>query len=175
MKRPDRLLIFTGDGKGKTTAALGMALRCVGHGMSVLIVQFVKSDSSTGEIAALGSLPGVEIMQCGLGFIPRSTGADLTMHREAARRGLSLAREALSSGRFPLVVLDEVCVAISARLLEIPALLEVLSDTAPGTCVAITGRGAPPQLLEMADTVTEMRCVKHGYRQGIPAQPGVEY
>ncbi len=175
MKYPDRLLIFTGDGKGKTTAALGMALRAAGHGSGVLIVQFVKSDSSTGEIAAIGRLPGVEISQQGRGFIPRAAGAARSAHREAAERALDLAREGLASGRYGLVILDEICVALSARLLEVSAVVEVLSKAQPGACVVLTGRGAPPELLEMADTVTEMRCVKHGYRQGIPAQPGVEY
>lgn len=175
MKQPERLLIFTGDGKGKTTAALGMALRAAGHGSGVLIVQFVKSDSSTGEIAALGRLPGVEIVQRGLGFIPRRPGVDTSGHREAARQALELVRSGLESGRYRLVILDEVCIALSARLIEVSAVVEVLSHAPPGTCVVLTGRGAPPELLEMADTVTEMRCVKHGYRQGIPAQAGVEY
>lgn len=175
MKRPDRLLIFTGDGKGKTTAALGMALRAAGHGCPVAIVQFVKSDATTGEIAAIGRLPGVEIVQCGRGFLARSPKTEIDEHRQAALEALAIVREALASGRYRLVILDEVCVALRARLIESSAVIEVLSHATPGVCVVLTGRGAPAELLELADTVTEMRCVKHGYQQGIPAQQGVEY
>lgn len=175
MKRPDRLLIFTGDGKGKTTAALGMALRAAGHGDGVSIIQFVKSDASTGELAAIGGLPGVEIVQYGRGFIPRASSPGIGEHRLAALEALDAARQALRSGRYRLVILDEVCVALRAKLLEPSAVVEVLSEAPPGVCVVLTGRGAPAELLDLADTVTEMRCVKHGYQQGIPAQRGVEY
>jgi len=172
--KPERLLVFTGDGKGKTTAALGMALRAVGHGLGVFIVQFVKSDNSTGEIAALRGFSGVTIVQCGRGFLPRSAAA-APPHREAAERALDVARQALSSGQYSLVILDEVSVAVSAHLLDEDAVLHALSACAPGVTVVVTGRGAPPKLVESADTVTEMRCLKHGYRAGIPAQVGVEY
>jgi cob(I)alamin adenosyltransferase len=175
VKRPERLLIFTGDGKGKTTAAPGMALRAVGHGMGVRIVQFVKSDSSTGEIAALRRLPGVEIVQCGRGFLPRAPGADTSPHREAAMRALTLAREGLASGRYGLVILDEVLIAVSAGLLDTSGVAAALSESAPGVCAVLTGRNAPAELIEMADTVTEMRCLKHGYQMGIAAQQGVEF
>jgi cob(I)alamin adenosyltransferase len=174
-RRPERLLIFTGHGKGKTTAALGMALRAAGHDMGVLIVQFVKSDSSTGEIAALGRMPGVEIVQCGCGFLPRELGADTSKHREAANRALTLAREGLASGRYGLVILDEVLIAVSACLLTASDVAAALSESAPGVCAVLTGRNAPQQLIEMADTVTEMRCLKHGYQMGIAAQQGVEF
>ena len=175
IRRPERLLIFTGDGKGKTTAALGMALRAAGHGMCVLIVQFVKSDTSTGEIAALARIPGVEIVQCGCGFLPRELGTDTSKHREAAIRALALAREGLASGRCGLVILDEVLIAVSARLIDASDVAAALSESAPGVCAVLTGRNAPPQLVEMADTVTEMRCLKHGYHVGIMAQQGVEF
>jgi cob(I)alamin adenosyltransferase len=174
-KRPDRLLIFTGEGKGKTTAALGMALRAVGHGMTVLIVQFLKNDSSTGEIAALAGLPGVELVQCGHGFLPRTGSAGTAAHREAAERALDRVAEALAGGRYRLVILDEVAVAIQARLVEEAAVEEAVRAAAPGVTVVLTGRGAPPELVALADTVTEMRCLKHGYKAGIPAQAGVEF
>jgi cob(I)alamin adenosyltransferase len=175
MKHPERLLIFTGDGKGKTTAALGMALRAAGHGQAVLIVQFVKSDSTTGEMAAVARLPEVEIVQLGRGFLPRNEGPSMESHRQAAVAALAAASDALQSGRYRLVILDEVCIALRAGLLTASGVIDVLSETPPGVCVVLTGRGAPAELLDLADTVTYMRCVKHAYQQGVAAQPGVEF
>jgi cob(I)alamin adenosyltransferase len=175
MKHPERLLVFTGDGKGKTTAALGMALRAVGHGDRVLIVQFVKSDASTGEIAAMRRLPGVEIVQLGRGFLPASHTPDFAEHKRAAEDAIDAAREDLATGHYRLVILDEICVALRAGLLRPAVVVEALAQTCDGVCVVLTGRGAPAELVELADTVTEMRCVKHAYQQGVPAQPGVEF
>lgn len=175
MKHPERLLIFTGDGKGKTTAALGMALRAAGHGQPVLIIQFVKSDSTTGETAAVARLPEVEIVQLGCGFLPRTDGPAMDSHRQAALAALAAAREALQSGRYRLVILDEVFIALRAGLLTSSGVIDALSVTQPGVCVVLTGRGAPTELLDLADTVTYMGCVKHAYQQGVAAQPGVEF
>jgi cob(I)alamin adenosyltransferase len=170
-----RTLVFTGDGKGKTTAALGMAVRAAGHGQRVLIVQFVKADGTTGELAACRRLPGVEIVQAGLGFIPSEDAPAFVGHREAAERGLELAAQALDSQPLDLLVLDEVCLAVSRRLLREEAVLALLRGRTRPVCVVLTGRGATAALVEQADTVTEMRCVAHGLAQGIGAQPGVEY
>lgn len=175
MKHPERMLIFTGDGKGKTTAALGMALRAAGHGQPVLIIQFVKSDPTTGELAAVARLPEVEIVQLGRGFLPRNDGPAMDSHRQAAVAALAVAREALQAGRHRLVILDEVCIALRAGLLTASGVIDALSETQPGVCVVLTGRGAPAELLDLADTVTYMRCVKHAYQQGVAAQPGVEF
>lgn len=170
-----RTLVFTGDGKGKTTAALGMALRAAGHGQRVLIVQFVKADRSTGELAACRHLPGVEIVQAGLGFVPPDDAPAFARHRQAAERGLELAGRALASQPLDLLVLDEVCLAVARRLLNEDAVLALLRQRTRPVCIVLTGRGASPGLLARADTVTEMRCVAHGLAQGIAAQPGVEY
>jgi cob(I)alamin adenosyltransferase len=170
-----RTLVFTGDGKGKTTAALGMALRAAGHGQRVLVVQFVKGDGATGELAACKHLPGVKIVQAGLGFIPPEDAPAFASHREAAECGLALASRALASEGVDLLVLDEVCLAIARRLLTEEAVLAVLRQRVRPVCVVLTGRGAPAGIVEQADTVTEMRCLAHGLAQGICAQPGVEY
>lgn len=172
---PGRFLIFTGDGKGKTTAALGMALRMAGHGRRVLIVQFIKSDGSTGEIQALGRMPGVELVQKGLGFIPKQAGEARERHRQAAVEALEYAHQALAEGGRDLVILDEICIAVSAGLIEEERVLAAVEAARAETCLVMTGRSAPARLIERADTVTEMRCVKHGYRAGIPAQQGVEF
>jgi len=170
-----RTLLFTGDGKGKTTAALGMAVRAAGHGQRVLIVQFVKADRTTGELDGCRHLPGVEIVQAGRGFVPPEEAPAFAVHREAAERGLELAAQALDSQPVDLLVLDEVCLAVSRRLLTEEAVLALLRRRTRPTCIVLTGRGATPGLVGQADTVTEMRCVAHGLAQGIGAQPGVEY
>ncbi len=174
METRKRILLFTGNGKGKTSAALGMVLRASGHGLRTLIIQFVKADASTGEMRAVRSIPNVEIVQTGLGYLPRPTNTDFAAHREAAERGLSRAAEALASGQYQLVVLDEVCYAVSRELLREEQVVEAVNGAAPGCCVVLTGRDSPEGLIALADTVTEMRCVKHALRAGRSAQKGVE-
>jgi len=175
MNRKNRILLFTGDGKGKTTAALGMAVRASGHGQRVLVIQFIKSDASTGEIAGMKHLPGVELRQTGLGFIPPEADPAFEKHRLAAGNGLKEAAQAASSGNYDLVILDEICLTVTRNLLREEDVMAMLEKAAPGTCIVLTGRGAPPGLMDMADTVTEMRMVRHGLAAGIRAQKGVEY
>jgi cob(I)alamin adenosyltransferase len=176
MNDKPRILIFTGDGKGKTTAAMGMVLRASSHGMRVKVVQFLKSDTGSGEVAALQSLPGVEFARRGLGFVPkRKNDPQFAEHRRIAGEGMELAREAILSGTYNLVVLDEICGAIAAGLLEETAVTALLKQAPAGLRLALTGRHATAALIELADTVTEMRCVKHALQQGRKAQRGVEY
>ncbi len=108
-----RILLFTGDGKGKTTAALGLALRAAGHGMTVAVVQFLKNDASVGEAAALRHLPQVSLLQTGLGFVPARSAPAFAQHRDAAAAGLVAAAERIASGRHAVVVLDEGCLAVA--------------------------------------------------------------
>ncbi|MGE4543142.1 MAG: cob(I)yrinic acid a,c-diamide adenosyltransferase [Pedobacter sp.] len=176
MNDKPRILIFTGDGKGKTTAAMGMALRASSHGMRTKVVQFLKSDTGSGEIAALQKLPGVEFVRRGLGFVPkRRDDPRFEDHQRVAKEGLALAREAVLSDDYNLVVLDEICGAIAAGLLEEEEVAELLRQAPARLRLALTGRHATETLIELADTVTEMRCVKHGLQQGRPAQSGVEF
>ncbi len=170
-----RIVLFTGEGKGKTTAALGMALRAAGHGMKVLIVQFVKSDQTTGEIAPCSHLPGVEIVQTGRGFVPEKTSPAFQEHCHAAQDGLNLANGAIASGKYDFIVLDEICLAVSKGLLEEKQVIDIVSKAGIATCVVMTGRSATTGLLSLADTVTEMHPVKHGFESGWKAQKGVEY
>jgi cob(I)alamin adenosyltransferase len=170
-----RALIFTGEGKGKTTAALGTVLRAAGHGWKSLIVQFVKADDKTGELNACRFLPGVEIVQMGRGFIPKEDHPDFPAHCRAAEEALAYAAQSLSSGHYDLMVLDELCGAIAKRLVEENRVLEILERNTKTSCVILTGRSASARLMEWADTVTEMRCLRHGVDQGIGAQLGVEY
>jgi cob(I)alamin adenosyltransferase len=175
MKPKGRVILFTGEGKGKTTAALGMAVRACGHGHKVLLLQFIKSDSSTGEVAGFRNLPGAELRQTGLGFVPPETDPDFPRHCLAAEAGLEEAGRAVSSGGYDLVILDEVCLAVSRHLLREDEVASLVKKVGPGTCLVLTGRDATPGLMDLADTVTEMRLVRHGLTAGIKAQKGVEY
>jgi cob(I)alamin adenosyltransferase len=175
MSNAPRILLFTGDGKGKTTAALGMALRAAGHAMRTAIVQFIKSDSTVGEVAAARGNPMIEILQVGRGFLPTPGSPEIVRHRAAAEEGLRRAAEILAGGQFRLVILDEVCLAVARGLLSQEQVIEAVGRAAPGTCVVLTGRGATDALVALADTVTEMRCVKHGMQSGIAAEKGVEW
>jgi cob(I)alamin adenosyltransferase len=170
-----RILIFTGDGKGKTTAALGMLLRAHGHGIKVSVIQFVKADRETGEFAALQEMAGVEIVVTGLGFVPRPSDPRFADHCRAAEEGLRIAAEAASSGRYGLVILDEVCTAVALKLLSEEAVIEAVRGAAPGCTMVLTGRGATEGLIDAADTVSEIRSVKHGFDRGRKAQKGVEF
>jgi len=170
-----RILIFTGDGKGKTTAALGTVLRAAGHGLKCLVVQFIKERTDTGEYATCNHLPGVEIVTMGRGFSPGANSPSFDSHRQAAEAALEFAEQSLSSGKYDLLVLDEICGAISLGLVDENRVIALLKKPSPCACIILTGRGATPSLVECADTVTEMACMRHALRAGIPAQPGIEF
>ncbi len=178
-RRRGLLLVFTGDGKGKTTAAFGLALRAAGNRMPVKVVQFIKGAWKTGEREAIrASLPGIEVETGGLGFtIERLRDPRIPMdeHRAAARAALAAAREAIASGRYRMVVLDEILGSVTAGLITEAELLELAAARPPELHLVLTGRGATPAVIEAADLVTEMREVKHHFRAGIPAQRGIEF
>ena len=174
MNASARILLFTGDGKGKTTAALGMALRASGHAMPTLILQFIKNDSTTGEIDAIAGLPNVEIRQVGRGFVPKPEDPRYREHASAARDGLAIAAEAIESGKYSLIILDEICLAVGKGLLAEDDVLDAIGRAGPDACIVMTGRQATHGLIAAADTVTEMRCIKHGLETGRKAQDGVE-
>ena len=174
MSQAPRILVFTGDGKGKTTAALGMALRAAGHRMKVAIIQFVKADADVGEVRALANNPQIEITQTGLGFLPSPADPRWAAHCAAAEAGLRKAAESIEAARHDMVILDEVCFAVARGLLKEADLIAVLRRARPGMILVLTGRGATEGLIALADTVTEMRCVKHALQNGVSAQKGVE-
>ncbi len=169
-----RILLFTGDGKGKTTAALGLALRAAGHGLRVCVIQFIKNDSTVGEIAAAAHVPGVDVVQAGRGFLVARGDDCFADHESAAQACLARARKIVASGRYAVVILDEVCVAVSCGLVEERHVLECVRSAPADVCIVLTGRDATPGLIEAADTATEMRCLKHAFYAGLPAQVGVE-
>ena len=173
--RKSRILIFTGDGKGKTTAALGMALRASGHGMRTLILQFIKADATVGELTAAKNLPGIEILQTGRGFVPSPMDLAFSEHRQAALHALEKAAEALRSRRYDLIILDEICTAMDKGLITEDQIMKLMEESGETSCLVLTGRGATCPIIAKADTVTEMRSLKHGLDEGITAQKGVEY
>jgi len=171
-----RTLLFTGDGKGKTTAAMGIAFRAAGHGIPVFIIQFCKSDDSTGELHTASALPNIEFVQCGCGFIPPGVpDIQINQHRQAASRGLRRAMQAIVSGIYPVVILDEICYAVARGLLDEKSVIDVLQLALQNMSLRLTGRDATPGLISAADTVTEMKCIKHGMDKGIDAQRGIEF
>ncbi|BCA79015.1 coB (I)alamin adenosyltransferase [Desulfuromonas sp. AOP6] len=167
------ILIFTGDGKGKSTAAFGMAVRAFGHGQRVLIIQFLKQDQSVGELAGLKQL-GIGVKQVGRGFVPRPDHSAYEEHRQAAREGFSLACEALNSGEHDLIILDEICGAIAKGLLKEDEVVNAL-EAAPPVNIVLTGRGATERLIASADTVSEIHPIKHALAEGVTARKGVEF
>jgi len=168
------LMVNTGNGKGKTTAAFGQALRVAGHDQRVCIIQFIKGKWPTGEGRAMERLADyVELHVCGTGFTWEAESRDEVVR--AALRGWSLAREKIASGDFRLIVLDEFTYPLNYGMIAEDEVLEVLVARPAGLDVLITGREAGAGLLAAADLVTEMREVKHPYRQGVAARPGIEY
>lgn len=178
------ILINTGPGKGKTTASLGTCVRAVGNGMRVLILQFLKGSWHYGELDAIEALgkafgtqedPAIVIRQMGRGFVKvggaETDPEDLRLVEEAWAE----AEAAILSGDWDLVVLDEINYAIGYRLLDPEKVAEVLRQKPEMVHVILTGRNAHPTLVELADTVTEMREVKHAYQKGILAQRGIEF
>ena len=164
--------IYTGDGKGKTTAALGLALRASGHGMRTYVGQFMKGQPY-GELDALRDHPLITVEQYGdVRCIHRE---EVTPdHVAQARRGLERAREAMLSGQYHIVILDEVNVTVWFGLLTAEEVLAFLDERPACVEVILTGRRAPQELIERADLVTEMREVKHYYQQGVVARKGIE-
>lgn len=172
MKEKGYIQVYTGDGKGKTTAAIGLILRAVGAGKQVFLAQFVKG-MIYAEIKTLRQyLPSVEVKQYGLDcFICKEpTETDI----QAARKGLEEVATLIHSGAYDLVVLDEANIATYYNLFSPQELIDVLKQKADHTEVVVTGRYASPELLEMADLVTEMKEVKHYYAQGVEARDGIE-
>lgn len=171
------LMVYTGDGKGKTTAALGMCVRAVGYDWSVCLIQFVKGSWKYGELKGLKRLePNVELHVIGEGFVGIvDDNKSFEEHRAAAKNGVALALEKLRSSKYRLVILDELNVAFSLGLVTRDEFDQILEAKSEAQHLVFTGRGAPDWLTEKADLVTEMREVKHPYQKGILAQKGVDW
>ena len=179
MKNQDHglLVVYTGNGKGKTTAALGMCVRAVGYNWHIAVVQFVKGSWKYGELKGIKKLaPNVELTVIGEGFVGiLDDTKEFSEHQEAARKGLKLATEKLTSGAYQLVILDELNVALDLKLVDREQVEALLNARPENLDLVITGRGAPDWLIERADLVTEMTEIKHPYQKGIQAKKGIDW
>jgi cob(I)alamin adenosyltransferase len=168
------IIVHTGKGKGKTTAAMGMAVRCIGHGMKVGIVQFVKGVWETGERRVLAAFPELCVMQAmGEGFTWDTQ--DLQRDMAAARRAFDAAKAMIADSSFRMVILDELNIVLRYGYLPLDEVLQTLRQKPRDVHIVVTGRNAKEELIEIADLVTEMTLVKHPFRGGVKAQAGVEF
>ena len=166
--------IYTGNGKGKTTAALGLVLRACGHGAKIAVIQFMKGWEHYGELSAVKLLPNVTLVQTGRpDYVYR--GKEEQQDFEEAKRGLALASEFVSSGEYDLLILDEINVALDYKLIPLCDVLTLLDSKPISLEIVLTGRSAPKELTEKADLVTEMKEIKHPYQKGLQGRRGIEY
>ena len=168
------VFVYTGGGKGKTTAAMGQALRAVGHGLKVLVIQFMKGKKYGEVIACEKFLPGITVRLCGLdSFVMRENPAPVDV--ELARQGVGIAAKALTSDEYNMVILDEINVVLDFKLVPLSEVVEIIKARAPKVDVILTGRYAPPEIIELADTVSEINDIKHHYAAGMKERAGIEY
>jgi cob(I)alamin adenosyltransferase len=175
--RKGLVVVITGYGKGKTTAALGIAVRACGHNMSVCIIQFMKGDMYAGE------WDGIKKMGCQIELTPTGKGFcgiqgnpyPFKEHRQNAQEAIQLAHQKMSSGMFDILILDEINNALHLNLVDLKQVLEIIQNKPPLMHLVLTGRDAHPQVIDLADTVSEIQEVKHAYRKDIEPQPGIDY
>lgn len=169
--------IYTGDGKGKTTASLGLALRALGHGWKVLIIQFAKGDCGTsyGEIVSSSKfLPNLDVVQFGMDRVVYSHNICIGDYKEA-KKGWEYAKKAINSGEYQLIILDEINICVSLGMLKVSDVKDVLLNKPESLEIVLTGRYAHPELQALAHLVTEMKPIKHYFDIGVKARQGIEY
>ena len=167
------IIVHTGDGKGKTTAALGIALRACGYGMKVIMLQFFKGKWKYGELRSAPKLETFEIQPMGQGFTWESK--DVEVDKAMVRTAWQAAKEKILSGNYDVVILDEINYALSYGFLPVEDIVDFLTKKPPMLHVILTGRDAKQEIIEIADLVTEMRQIKHPFEHGISAQKGIEF
>ena len=166
--------VYTGEGKGKTTAALGQALRACGHGFKVLMIQFMKGSKEYGEVIISEEIPGFTLIQAGLPtFVEKGNPSEEDL--KLAREGMAIAARAVREASCDILILDEINVAIDYGLVKVGEVLELIRHKPADMEIILTGRYAPAELTEIADLVTEMKEVKHHYMSGVQAREGIEY
>ena len=165
--------VYTGNGKGKTTCALGLAFRAVGCGLNVIMIQFLKPAGGYGEHISASRMDGFEILPMGVDHMDENVPLERDL--ELTRAAMTKAREVLTSGEYDLVILDEINNSLKFNHVTPQEVIELLESRAPHTEVVLTGRGAPQEIIDYADLVTEMRMVKHPMDKGVPARRGIEF
>jgi len=170
------VMVFTGPGKGKTTAAMGMALRAVGHGIRVLMIQFIKGGWRYGELEAAKKLdPDFELIPMGKGFIRFDKGGPAPEDIRAAQEAWTLFKQRMASNRYGMIILDEINNVVDYGLLPVEEVLSAINEKPAELHLVLTGRNAHPRVVDRADLVTEMKEIKHPFQQGMKAQKGVEF
>lgn len=171
------VIVYTGNGKGKTTAALGMALRAAGHGRRILIVQFIKNFQNYGELKFVKKYDcGIEIKSMGKGYVQiKGDKYPFEEHIKAAKQALEFAKEKILSRKYDIVILDEINIALDKKLITINEVIKLIQQRPPDLHLVLTGRSAPKKLIQLADLVSEVKEIKHPYKKGILAQKGIEY
>jgi len=166
--------VYTGNGKGKTSAAFGLALRAIGRGLKVYIIQFIKGGFDYGELYIVKKLPNLTLKAFGRGeFVTQMPPSEEDV--EKARKAFELAKKVVKSGEYDIVILDEINVAMSLRLIEVEDILELIRNKPKHVELVLTGRYAPKEIIEVADLVTEMKEIKHPYTKGFPPRKGIEF
>ncbi len=166
--------VYTGDGKGKTSAAFGAALRAIGRGLRVYIIQFIKGGFDYGELHVVKKLPNLKLAAFGRGTFV----TEVSPHEEdvkLAEEALKLAKEVIGSGQYDIVVLDEINVALNLKLVTVDEALQLIKNRPKHVELILTGRYAPMQIVEVADLVTEMKEIKHPFTEGVTPRKGIEY
>ncbi|MGB9716378.1 MAG: cob(I)yrinic acid a,c-diamide adenosyltransferase [Thermodesulfovibrionales bacterium] len=176
-KRIGLIVVLTGNGKGKTTSALGMALRAVGHDMKVCIIYFMKGDMYSGEMNGIKKLaPNVELHLMGKGFCGiYGNPYPYEEHRANAQDAIRIAKEKMLSGNYDILILDEINNALKLKLIDLSQVLDLLENKPPLIHLILTGRDAHPKVIEIAHTVSEIKEIKHAYRKKIEPQKGIDY
>jgi len=168
------VMVITGNGKGKTTAAFGQALRAIGQNYNVFVLQFMKGRKYGEFIAAEKYLPRLTIRMSGLdSFVMRDNPAAIDI--ELAKKGLDTARKAIMSGKYDMVILDEINVALDFKLINLKEVIDLIKNKPPALNLILTGRYAPEGIIKLADTVSEVKEIKHHYAAGIKDRAGIEY
>lgn len=173
MAVPGRIIVNTGNGKGKTTAALGTAFRALGYGRKVCVVQFIKGQGTYGERLLAASLENIDWHICGKGFV--FSKENIEEDRQIAREGFDLARSLIEEDRYDLMILDELTYLPAYDFIPIDEVVEMVKNKPERLTIIVTGRNADEKLIEIADTVTEMVVLKHAFDAGVKAQKGVEF
>lgn len=176
-EKPGLVVVMTGLGKGKTTAALGIALRAIGYDMKVCIIEFLKGDMHSGEIDGTKRLyPNLELHITGKGFCGiKGDKYSFEKHRSNAQDAIKLAKEKMLSGKFDIMILDEIHNAVELKLIDLQQVIELIEIKPLLMHLILTGRDAHPEIIKRAHTVTEMKEIKHAYQQGIKPQKGIDY
>ena len=171
------VIVYTGNGKGKTTAALGLALRAVAYGYKVCMIQFIKGSWSYGEMKSYSRLkPEFDLVVAGRGFVGIvDDDASIEEHRDAAKQALRISREKARSGEYDIVILDEINYALKLGLIELDEVIDLIKHRSSNTNLVLTGNYARKEIIDLADLVTEMKAIKHPYEKGIKAIRGIDY